>query len=120
MYCSDVLLMEVTGFSHYPHTPSSPLHCPRLRDVQLVEVLESAYGMMRNALLSAVHCLMGSAPSWQQYEVALYGLRAVSVMAKGRFLNRMSGAAGGRDVTPEVQREAAEALQVRWEVQVKA
>ena len=35
--------------------------------------------MMRTAFLSAVQSLMCTATTWQQYEVALYGLRAVSL-----------------------------------------
>ena len=64
---------------------------PRFRDQILQEVLESAYGMMRSAYIASMSSLLANASTWQQYEAALYGFRAVSVMVKTRFLNRVGG-----------------------------
>jgi len=61
-------------------------HSFRFRDQQLLEVLESAYGMMRNDCLISLQALLGAASSWQQYEVALYGIRAVGVRSVYNFI----------------------------------
>ena len=63
---------NVTLFAH-----ASPA---RFRDQQLADVLESAYNMTRCEYLRAVQSLAAGATAWQQYEVALYGLRAVHLM----------------------------------------
>lgn len=67
-------------------------HClyHRFRDQQLLEVLESAYGMMRNDYLLTVQSLQGTASSWQQYEVALYGIRAVSIRCGLQYFHSLT------------------------------
>ncbi|GAX80410.1 hypothetical protein CEUSTIGMA_g7849.t1 [Chlamydomonas eustigma] len=55
----------------------------RFRDQHLLEVLESAYGMLRSEYLHVMYRMAMTATTWQQYEVGLYGLRAVSVVRVG-------------------------------------
>ena len=60
----------------------------RFRDVQLVDVLEAAYGMLRTEYLVAVQGAIAAAASWQQLEVGLFCLRAVSLRVKARAMGR--------------------------------
>eukprot|EP00798_Chlamydomonas_sp_ICE-L_P007351 gene7351-474_t len=79
------------------------------RDVQLADVLETTYNMMKADYLTTMHSAISSATTWQQYEVVLYCIRAVSLRVKARILGRTGEPPTSRSGDPETVRAAAEA-----------